>query len=445
MSIKIYRRVTKVALLILFSISIKVTYAQQIQFAKTYPFVTKAAAYSFVQLNDSGFLMAGEYGVSGNGHRAMMIRIDKYGDTLWTKKFPSLGGMYDIIMLDDTTVMVTVSITPITIIKYSINGDSLGAYSYNIGASEVSVAIYKTKDKGYIMSNGSASYGFLKLDSAFNEQWHDYKNMCCGGMLVPDIDGGYVGVGKGGSDVQPYMVQRRDSAGNILWNYQYGNESPWANDDYASDVLILPDSNYLVSCALGNSWQLMKINRNNGDTMWTKEIYPISLTYAMDYYSGNRYLLGGGVDFIIDENGDSLWTSIKSWGMFIAYDIHPTSDGGFAQCGYSGGGASQVISFVKYDSLGNTVFTSVLDPENNLQTLSLYPNPATDKLYINAGTMLNEKKLVFTLTDLQGRSVLNTLYEASTPIDVSALPNGIYIATLKGKEKEVRGKVIIQR
>ena len=59
--------------------------------------------------------------------------------------------------------------------------------------------------------------------------------------------------------------------------------------------------------------------------------------------------------------------------------------------------------------------------------------------------MAGEKHLFFTLVDLQGRNVLEQSYDSSKPIDVSTLPEGLYIATLKGKEKEVSGKVMIKR
>ena len=59
--------------------------------------------------------------------------------------------------------------------------------------------------------------------------------------------------------------------------------------------------------------------------------------------------------------------------------------------------------------------------------------------------MAGEKHLFFTLVDLQGRNVLEQPYESSKPIDVSTLPEGFYMATLKGNEKEVSGKVMIKR
>ena len=59
--------------------------------------------------------------------------------------------------------------------------------------------------------------------------------------------------------------------------------------------------------------------------------------------------------------------------------------------------------------------------------------------------MAGEKKLFFTLVDLQGRNVLEQQHDSSKPIDVSTLPEGLYMATLKGKEKQASRKVMIKR
>ncbi|MEO8146370.1 MAG: T9SS type A sorting domain-containing protein [Bacteroidia bacterium] len=436
---------------IFFSLSIIIVQSlsgQQIQFAKTYPITNNCHANDFIQLNDSGFIIVGGYKVPGNSYRALMMRINKYGDTVWTKQFTWADEFYSIVDFDDTTFIVTAIYNPISVFAFNINGDSLWSHSYNLSLPDVSVFIYKTQDKGYILTNGSNSgYRFLKLDSNFMEQWHDDDNMYDGGIVYPDIDDGFVAGGEGGFYHNPYTVQRRNSQGSMLWNYNYGNMPGNTNDYTVRNVIVLPDSNYLASCD-GYDWNLMKIDRNTGDTIWTRS-YPFFAPFGLynmlprgsNINSTDYFLVGSGYIYKIDTAADTLWFHP----IFDSKNLKTTNDHGIAYCGAYLVGASQLLLFVKCDSIGNTVISSVFNPENNFQPLTIYPNPATDKLYINAGTMINEKRLLFSLTDLQGRSVLNEQYEASLPIDVSTLPGGIYIATLKGKEKEVRGKVVIQR
>jgi hypothetical protein len=170
----------------------------------------------------------------------------------------------------------------------------------------------------------------------------------------------------------------------------------------------------------------------------------------MDYGGNNTYILGGTFMMLVDEIGDSIWKKPNPFlpYAFLAYDTHRTSDDGYAFCGTvvkQTFPSYQAIAFVKLDSLGNTIFTSIFDPSNSMQPVSFFPNPASNEINICPGKIANEKKLLFTLTDLQGRNILKQSYDTSKPIDVSAVPEGLYMATLKGKEKEVRGKVIIQR
>lgn len=57
-------------------------------------------------------------------------------------------------------------------------------------------------------------------------------------------------------------------------------------------------------------------------------------------------------------------------------------------------------------------------------SVTVYPNPVKDRLYLS-GESMNEPMLV-TITDMMGKTVLNANYSEGG-IDVSALPNGIYV------------------
>ncbi len=61
----------------------------------------------------------------------------------------------------------------------------------------------------------------------------------------------------------------------------------------------------------------------------------------------------------------------------------------------------------------------------NSGTPKIYPNPATTTITVEASGLLE-------LTDLQGRILLCRQCRQGEPIDISALPKGIYIATIDG-------------
>ncbi|MEP7171377.1 MAG: T9SS type A sorting domain-containing protein, partial [Bacteroidota bacterium] len=242
----------------------------------------------------------------------------------------------------------------------------------------------------------------------------------------------------------------------LIWERHQGNQ-PLSSLDvwYPNDIVFLPDSNYMI-CTNGYDWQLMKINRVTGDTMWTKNFYDTAFSNlyyyldAMDYAGNSRFIIANNTNngkiMLVNDVGDTIWTKAKPWQNMQIFRLKKTVDGGFAICGYLYiNSFTSLLAFAKLDSLGNTVFTSIFNPVNYMLPLSFYPNPASNDINISPGSMAAEKNLLFTLCDLQGRNLIQQQYDASKPVDVSTLPEGIYIAVLKGKEKEMRGKVVIQR
>jgi hypothetical protein len=83
--------------------------------------------------------------------------------------------------------------------------------------------------------------------------------------------------------------------------------------------------------------------------------------------------------------------------------------------------------------------------EINIQTETFFPNPVQDKFFISTNIFARENNIIFSLYDLQGRKVLQQQYDKTGPINLSDVHNGYYVAVLRGKEKEMRRKVMVQR
>ncbi|MEO8148442.1 MAG: T9SS type A sorting domain-containing protein [Bacteroidia bacterium] len=447
----------------------KASWCQQITFADTlvgyYPGENYSGAIE--ELSDSGFFFCIQTAPVGLGAPSYLVyRINKYGDTTWSKSYLNTANIYRFAKYNDTSFIVpgrwffNTTDPKIQYALVNLQGDTLWVKKTGTTLSVATVfkAVKGLNHEFLILGNYAYDYGYLKIDSNGNELWHKYNNMYWGvNDAALDFDGGFVTCG-GDDAAKPYVFVRLDSNGNELWHRNYGHNPCIGNCYFAAlCVAQTSDSNYLFG-VMGNGVQLYKIRRSNGGKIWSKDYFNWNWNGTNVYHQINGIVNLGNDTFVcttekfymaIDENGDTLWTkpypfNSTSINNFI---VKKTSDNGLIFFGYFGRPPTQgsVVCYFKTDINGNIQTTGILDVISPSGNLEVYPNPATDKLYINAGTMINEKKLVFSLTDLQGRSVLNGQYEASTPIDVSALPGGIYIATLKGKEKEVRGKVIIQR
>ncbi len=79
------------------------------------------------------------------------------------------------------------------------------------------------------------------------------------------------------------------------------------------------------------------------------------------------------------------------------------------------------------------------------QSFAVYPNPANDLIYINPGDNASSKLLTVTVYSITGELVLSGLLQNNT-LDVSQLPNGLYILKLSGGNINFQPtKLLIQR
>ena len=95
-----------------------------------------------------------------------------------------------------------------------------------------------------------------------------------------------------------------------------------------------------------------------------------------------------------------------------------------------------------HDSSSNSVSFSTLGTPNRIvdNTISIYPNPAQDVLYISGSGQEQIEQL--SIYDLNGRLVLES--ELTTQINVSRLSRGIYILELKSNNTKLTKRFIKQ-
>jgi aminopeptidase YwaD len=75
---------------------------------------------------------------------------------------------------------------------------------------------------------------------------------------------------------------------------------------------------------------------------------------------------------------------------------------------------------------------------------SIYPNPASDTLYVNCGKL--DRNYTFKLIDLLGKTILTKSFEIANQnesITISEVPRGIYLAVIESGNKKYTKKVII--
>jgi len=152
----------------------------------------------------------------------------------------------------------------------------------------------------------------------------------------------------------------------------------------------------------------------NGDIMYQGENYtepfthvsiPLNLPPITDCYTFTIHDSFG--DGLCCENG------IGSWDLFSAqYQI--------IEYGLSNFGSSAYFQFE------NDGILSVIDSEKS--KISIYPNPATNKLYFENLKSPSTVKIL----NAEGKIIVEKTIQPSGFIDISALPKGVYVAVLDG-------------
>lgn len=321
---------------------------------KTYGGDSIEVGNSVQQTLDGGYIIAGHTKSFGaGGFDVWLLKTDSLGDTLWTRTY---GGVYDDYgyAIEQTTdsgyicagasrSFSTTLSGQIYIIKVDSNGDTLWTRTYY--DSTRANAIQQTSDGGYIISYNRTvldwphSEGYMmKIDSQGNEVWISSCGENCQDVQQT-TDDGYIGVG-GVHDSHHFWypcVYKRDSLGQIQWDYTYFNYYL----GWGRSIEQTQDEGYII-LGYSDSRLLLFKTDSQGVTVWDHLYSPYAAkghqvleTTTSGYIVVGEYYYGGvnGIDLYIlrtDSLGDSLWTvTYGEAGSDIGHEIDNTNDGGY--------------------------------------------------------------------------------------------------------------------
>jgi uncharacterized surface protein with fasciclin (FAS1) repeats len=87
--------------------------------------------------------------------------------------------------------------------------------------------------------------------------------------------------------------------------------------------------------------------------------------------------------------------------------------------------------------------TGIFDKTANSKNLSIYPNPASDRVYLSGVNDLKEGRL--RLINMNGAVIRDTyLRNISEPIDISSLQKGSYFLILDSQQERFSGKLLVK-
>ena len=298
------------------------------------------------------------------------------------------------------------------LIKTDANGDTIWTRNILINQYAEGVSIQQTMDEGYVIcgrviSPDSLSFDvlLLKTDEYGNTLWVKIfggDSFDSGYSVKQTGDGGYIVVGSidvGNSYYDVWLI-KADENGDSIWTRTYGGDK----DDNGYSIEETDDGGFIIvgslrTLDLDQDVWLLKTD-SSGDTLWTKTYGGIKndVGNSVQQTSDGGYIIVGRTRIVdniyvylikTNENGDTLWTKIyggteSQEGM----SVQQTTDGG-----YIIGAVTEsfnvnytAIWLIKTDSLGDTLWTKILDRHYHDEARGECLRQTKDNGYIVSGS-----------------------------------------------------------
>ena len=329
------------------------------------------------------------------------------------------------------------------------------------------VEVILTRDGGFLLAGSSASgkngnketigygaldYWLIKLDNkgkvewqksyggTFNDELKSIIETHDGGFLIggysnSPFSGTKLEDSKGGND---FWVIKTDKDGNEEWQKVIGSRY----DDQLSTVLQDNEHNFILAGSTSDKaegknrdMQVLKLDEK-GEIIW-KENYDFSdrdVLSTIIKSNDNTYVIGGYIEkksktaqkntnyilLKINNKGEMLWDNeLKSQANDILRKVSETRDGGYLLSGTRKKKGSSDFLIIKLRDKDK--------PPTEKINVEAFPNPAQS--YTNVIINYEYSYGTATLFDLNGRMMNSQKIDGSRtiPIDLSGLPQGIYI------------------
>jgi hypothetical protein len=455
--------------------------SQQITFSKIYDFGTNSTLFSIQQTSDSGYIASGF--INKNYEDAYIIKLNKFGDTLWTKSYgySYRDWAHDIQITSDggyivagrknyhTDMVDGYMYGDVWILKLDANGDTLWTKTFGGSYCDYANSIKQTSDGGYIVAGTKNNYKInylgdiwiLKLDQNGDTLWtktfHFSNYVSEANSIIQTTGGNYLVVGSAALGMPSYakiLAMKLQNNGDTLWCKKLEG---YIGNDLAQD----DNSNILIVGRDGLKNKLIKL-LSNGDFIWensylTAQNYIFESTSVLLNSDGNIISTGykenvnNGEYYMWIENnnclnGDTIWTKTYNFSLRdIAYSIKKTNDNGYIISGTT----NYYAWLLKLNGNGDTL-SNVQENINNSYNSWNYPNPFNNSTSIffqipekECGKI--EINIYNSVGNIVKTIIQNKPEENHVFFETNNLPSGVYFYKICTQNISICKKMILIR
>jgi hypothetical protein len=463
---------TKILFFILVSLGNVLT-AQQINFEKTYQFLTnEEAAKSCIEDGDGGFVIGiGPKLTTGSFLRDYaLVKLNQYGDTVWYTTF---------FLLYNTTLQVVKKAPDngyiaIGVATDSATGnqqrmlwlakfDSLGYLTWTRFYSNPLFGFYNFSLSADYVSNGnlfirSGGNTFFNLDSNYNfvSYKYGYKYFAFNNIMAKvlnikkDSVFYFYSAYQPNGLLSPYTpkILKVIESGDTIGSIHVPNDTLGGGRIIKKTDSFFLNIGYKVIASGQSIFHISKID-SSGARLWTKPLMTTFGNGQHTLFSAAATLLNNtnvvsfipsssvdkrGVIYCFNDNGDSLWTQyFKNDNNYKTslIDIISTSDSGLLACGQIEEPNGILKNYtVKTNSSGIVLDAKTELLKKNKSYFHLYPNPANNYSTIH---FIGETNAVLLVTDLQGNIIFSKKLANNLEnfrLDLSRFQSGFYICSI---------------
>ena len=361
------------------------------EWMKTYESSAWERINDAVMTKDTGSVMVGyRQALLGINSDILLMRLNKDGDTLWTKTIGSIGE-------DQAT-----SVTRFQDSLYLVVGDM-----YVPDSNLVKGFLMKINDQGIILSQEmigpkTGAYHISDIEVGPN------KYFIVGSRTVNDQN-------------HDNYARVTNADGTLFSEYTESDNSPTSiTDSQFEQAVYMASPSYLLSICFQN--------RNLSNSLFTYDLG--NGFYDID----NAYWMG------------IPWTNIINQGLDQCNEMTATHDGGYISVGFNSlisdgqnslNGGSNIYVFKYHPShveplLTDTVFTlnqlvETIELNQSTVELSMYPNPTTSDLHVSLSEQVSG---CYTVSDLMGKRMFKGELESNFTIETTTWNQGVYFLNI---------------